>query len=327
MGPKSSRPPSRPSGAPIRAAAISDVPKLYDDHEGTETDQTAVIAPKSFRTRRRATLMAMAGSVAGDVFRLEKDRTSIGRSKAADIVLADEGVSRIHCVIVRRGDGAWAFEDHRSTNGTIINGVTKLAGDLAPGDRIQVGAEAVLQFGFFDDAEEELAKKMYEGATRDPLTRALNRRHFFERLGAEVSYATRHNDALAAIVFDVDHFKSINDSYGHAGGDAVLREIGATVGGLLRNEDIFARHGGEEFVVVARGLSLKEGAKLAERVRKTIQDKKLVFEGKRFCVTVSAGVAELREVKTGSHAEELLRLADARLYRAKQAGRNCVFAK
>lgn len=326
MGPKSSRPPSLGS-APPKQAATSDVPKLYDDHEGTETDHTAVIAPKSFRTNRRATLMAMAGSLAGNVFRLEKDRTSIGRSKSADIVLGDEGVSRIHCVIVRRSDGTWAFEDNGSTNGTIINGVSKVTGDLAAGDRIQVGAEAVMQFGFFDDAEEELAKKMYEGATRDPLTRALNRRHFFERLGAEVSYATRHRDSLAAIIFDVDHFKSINDSYGHAGGDAVLREMGTTVGELLRNEDIFARYGGEEFVVVARGLGLKEGSKLAERIRTTIQDKKFSFEGKRFRVSVSAGVAELKEVKTPSPADELLRLADARLYRAKQAGRNCVVTK
>src|SRR5688500_1998631 len=122
MGSGSSRPPSGSSGPP-KEAASSDVPKLYDDDEGgTKTDQTAVIAPKSFRTRRRATLMAMAGSLAGNVFRLEKERTSIGRSRAADIVLRDEGVSRIHCVIVRRGDGQWAFEDQGSTNGTSSNG-------------------------------------------------------------------------------------------------------------------------------------------------------------------------------------------------------------
>jgi two-component system cell cycle response regulator len=339
---RSSRPPSRrrggaPDGGSTTTSELprvsselprvsSDVPRVYEDHEGTATDQTAVITPKSFRTRRRATLMVISGSLAGNVIRLVQERTTIGRSKSADIVLTDEGVSRIHCIIYGHGD-TFSFEDQRSTNGTIVNGRQVAAGELAAGDRIQLGSEAVLQFGYFDDHEEELAKKMYEGATRDPLTHALNRRHFLERFNAEISYATRHEDKLAAIIFDVDHFKSINDSFGHLGGDSVLKAIGATVGALLRTEDIFARYGGEEFVVIARGLSLQQATKLAERIRKTVEDHDFSFERKRINVSVSAGVAELAEVKTADRAGELLRLADVRLYAAKQAGRNRVIAK
>lgn len=327
MGVKSTRPPPRrsttPRAIPRVDAHSSSPPKLYDEEiEGTETDQTAIIAPKSFRTARRPTLMAMAGNHAGNIFRIDKEAVSIGRAGTADITLSDQGVSRIHCVVTRDGAGRYFVEDRGSTNGTIVNGGQVTRAELSAGDRIQLGSEAVLQFGWFDEAEEELAKRMYDGATRDPLTRAFNRRHFYERLASEVSYATRHAEKLSAVLFDIDHFKKINDTLGHAGGDAVLREVGALVGALLRSEDIFARYGGEEFVVLARGLPLKHGMKLAERLRTAIEAHPFMFDGKRVKVTISLGVAELSEAKDARPGERLLMLADGRLYKAKANGRN-----
>jgi diguanylate cyclase (GGDEF)-like protein len=302
-------------------------PRLYEDHEVTETARTPVVVPKSFRTTRRPTLMMMAGSLAGHVFRVEKVEVTIGRSKTADVTVSDQGVSRLHCTISVDGAGRYFVEDNRSTNGTIVNGGRITRVELQAGDRIQVGSEAVFQFGYFDAAEEELAMKMYEGATRDPLTRAFNRRAFFERLQSELSYATRHSEKLVIVLFDLDHFKSVNDTHGHTGGDAVLRELGKTVGNLLRTEDVFARYGGEEFVVLARGLSLKQGVKLAERIRKAVQDRAFVHESQTFHVTVSVGVAELADAKDAASAERLLTVADRRLYQAKAKGRNCVVSK
>jgi diguanylate cyclase (GGDEF)-like protein len=278
------------------------------------------------RTAQRPTLMTMAGDGAGRILRVDSDRTTIGRSKRATIELLENGVSRLHCAIVREKSGRWMIEDLGSTNGTLVNGgrVTRI--ELSAGDRIQLGPDVVLQFGFYDDAEESLATKLYEAATRDPLTRAHNRRYLMERLSAEVSFATRHSQKLALVIFDIDHFKRVNDEHGHSVGDAVLREVAYAVTQTLRNEDVLARYGGEEFVVLARGLSIKNGALLAERMRKALETRAIEAESKKLRVTVSAGVAALDECAL-PNGNSLLALADSRLYRAKSAGRNCTIAK
>jgi diguanylate cyclase (GGDEF)-like protein len=330
----SSRPPnvssSRPPNLGREEVTITEsrpIPNVgVDDEEMSITDQTSVVAPKSVRTKQHPTLLVMSGDSAGKVFRIEIDRVIIGRSRQCDITLMDHGISRQHCAIVR--DGAECLvEDMGSTNGTIVNGrrVERLA--LVAGDRVQIGPEVVFQFGYFDDAEEALAVRLYEAATRDPLTRAHNRRSFLERLSAETSYAARHKEKLALVILDVDHFKSVNDSYGHAVGDDVLREVAKVIGSTLRNEDLFARYGGEEFVILARGLSVKNAAKLAERVRKAFEEKVMAIGKQKFRVTISLGVAELSECKTDVTGTALLQLADGRLYAAKEAGRNRVVAK
>jgi diguanylate cyclase (GGDEF)-like protein len=107
----------------------------------------------------------------------------------------------------------------------------------------------------------------------------------------------------------------------------VLRFIGASVASLLRTEDVFARYGGEEFVVVARGLSLKQGVKLGERIRKALEAQVLVFEKRRFRVTISAGISELSEQAVRGDPNQLMLLADGRLYSAKAQGRNRVVSR
>jgi diguanylate cyclase (GGDEF)-like protein len=302
------------------------IPRVSDDDELSITDQTAVVAPNSVRSKARPMLMVMVGKSAGQVFRLTKSRTTIGRSKQAEIVLDDEGISRVHCAFTNDA-GGWSVEDVGSTNGTIVNGERVSSISLQAGDRVQVGASAVVQFGFYDDTEEGLVSKLYEAATRDPLTGVSNRRNLFERLEAEVSFATRHGEKLVAVMFDIDHFKSINDSYGHAVGDSVLRDVAQCIGATLRNEDVFARYGGEEFALLARGLSVKNGVKLAERIRELVSDRVLALGGNRFRVTVSAGVAELGECKPARTGAALLDLADRRLFLAKERGRNRIVGK
>ena len=302
------------------------IPSAHGDDDAPSTEQTHVVAPRSIRTAQRPTLMMMAGDGAGRVLRINEDRTTLGRSKRATVELRENGVSRVHCAIVREKSGRWMIEDLGSTNGTLVNGGRVTRVELSAGDRIQLGPDVVMQFGFYDDAEESLATKLYEAATRDPLTRAHNRRYLMERLSAEVSFATRHSQKLALVMFDIDHFKQVNDQHGHAVGDAVLREVAFAVTQTLRNEDVLARYGGEEFVVLARGLSLKNGALLAERMRKALESRSIEIDSKKLRVTVSAGVAALDECNVPNGAS-LLGLADARLYRAKDTGRNCVVAK
>jgi diguanylate cyclase (GGDEF)-like protein len=306
------------------------IPKLYaEEDDGTNTDKTGLLVPTNVRSAQRATLMVLAGSAAGKVYPIETDRFSIGRVRTSTLALADTGISRNHCTITRDTAGRYFIEDAGSTNGTLVNGQRVQRIELRTGDRIQIGAEIVFQFGFFDAAEEDLVNKLYESATRDPLTKALNRRAFQERLLAEVSYATRHRDPLIAVLLDIDHFKLVNDTHGHGGGDVVLSSVAQAIATTLRTEDVFGRYGGEEFVLLGRGLSLADGFKLAERIRLLVAAMEFQVGQLRFRITISAGVAELAEAteKVDAPGEALLSLADHRLYEAKRGGRNRIVAK
>ena len=169
----------------------------------------------------------------------------------------------------------------------------------------------------------KLKAEMYQKATRDQLTGMFNRRYCFERLREEFSFAQRHGQPLSVVMFDVDHFKQVNDTYGHAAGDAVLQRIGRVVMELVRNEDVVCRYGGEEFVCILRGLTLDQGQLFADRVRRTIEAQVIASGEHVLRVTVSLGVAALRGMNF-SNPEEMINEADAYLYVAKDGGRNQV---
>ena len=155
----------------------------------------------------------------------------------------------------------------------------------------------------------------------DALTGLHNRRHAAEHLVKHVSSARRHGLALSVLMFDIDHFKAINDTYGHAGGDAVLREFAARLRPILRTEDIPARWGGEEFLVIAP-VTTGEGAQaLGERIRACIADTPFAIGADQTCsVTVSVGCASSR----GDDPDALIDRADEALYLAKTSGRDQV---
>jgi len=159
-------------------------------------------------------------------------------------------------------------------------------------------------------------------ATTDELTGLLNRRHFFELARAELSRAVRHGLPLSAMLLDVDRFKSVNDNYGHAAGDQVLRQVAAVCRETLRAEDVVGRYGGEEFAVLLPATALGEAAAgLGERLRAALEGTVVVLPGLELRVTASIGVAELRE---DEDLASLLNRADAALYAAKGGGRNRV---
>src|SRR5262249_51984887 len=157
--------------------------------------------------------------------------------------------------------------------------------------------------------------------------RAFNRKYLTDRLVAEIAHARRHETELSLLMIDIDEFKKTNDVYGHLVGDMVLRVVAARIARLIRVEDVLARYGGEEFAIVARGTGSAQAVTLAERTRAEIELLELKAQAATFRVTVSIGVAALPEVGADDGPNELLALADTRLYRAKKSGRNRVCAE
>ena len=161
-------------------------------------------------------------------------------------------------------------------------------------------------------------------ANTDALTGTASRRHFHELGERELARATRHDEPIAALVLDIDHFKRVNDEYGHAGGDAVLRAFARRCQAQLRGTDILGRVGGEEFAVLLPATALPEALAAAERIRAAVADVAMAVEGTTLPVTVSIGVTSRRASETT--LEALLVAADEALYAAKRAGRNRVVA-
>lgn len=165
-------------------------------------------------------------------------------------------------------------------------------------------------------------RRLRDMAIRDELTGAFNRRHFMERGQQEFARWKRHNEPASLIMLDADHFKKVNDTHGHEAGDQVLRQLADTARAQLRTEDVFARLGGEEFVVLAPDTSIQGAMELAERIRAEVEARHVPVKGGRLAFTISLGVAQTLEQDTD--LEATLRRADLALYEAKENGRNQV---
>ncbi|MCK6535003.1 MAG: diguanylate cyclase [Polyangiaceae bacterium] len=274
--------------------------------------------------KNRSLFTVLTGPEPGRIFALDADELVFGREEPAVGRIVDDGLSRRHARVIARG-GSTYIEDLGSTNGTFV-GEQRLTGPrkLDDGDRIALGQNVVVKFSLVDALEEEAQRSLYESTVRDPLTRAFNRRYLEERLTSEHSYAARHGSDLTLAMLDIDHFKRINDTWGHAAGDLVLKKVSAAVSRSLRTEDVFARYGGEEFVVVLRGIPPDKALQFAERVRALVEGMAIVFEGHSLPVTTSVGVATMTATRAFASSAELLSAADGALYAAKNAGRNRV---
>src|SRR3954462_2092726 len=181
--------------------------------------------------RDRAYLVVLAGASVGEMYKIETEKTVIGRGQKATIRLLDDGISREHAQLVVQGDRI-VLEDLGSTNGTYCNGLkVESRKELVDGDKILVGSTTILKFTYHDNLDEIFQKQMYESALRDGLTKAFNKRYFTDRLESEFTFSTRHMTPLTLVLFDIDHFKSVNDTYGHQAGDHVLSEIATLLAG------------------------------------------------------------------------------------------------
>lgn len=282
-----------------------------------------VTAPK----RDQAYLIVLAGSMMGEMFKVGRERTIIGRGQRADIRMLDDGISREHCEIVAENEKL-VLRDLNSTNGTYCKGVRVTRHELVDGDKILVGSSTVLKFTYHDKLDEVFQRQMYESALRDDLTKAFNKKYFMDRVESEYAYAVRHNMPLSLVAFDLDHFKAINDNFGHPAGDYVLAEMSQIVHASIRVEDVFARVGGEEFSAICRGTDQIQGHTVAERLRTSVAAKEFVWDGKVIPVTMSVGLATVPNASIHD-ATEFIAAADQVLYEAKRSGRNrvCIWKK
>jgi diguanylate cyclase (GGDEF)-like protein len=164
---------------------------------------------------------------------------------------------------------------------------------------------------------------LIEHAKIDPLTGLPNRRALDDRLQQEWARLLRHGGHLSVIMADIDHFKNVNDRFGHPAGDEVLRQVARLLAQCCRESDLPARYGGEEFVIVAPEITAAAAAGFADRMRMTVCAQPLAVQGKNLDVTLSFGVADNAGLAS---PQDLVRMADEALYRAKSAGRNCVSA-
>lgn len=315
----------------MQRSALSDRPKLGDYGDDAAAERTAVVTLSSLRgggSRREAKdrflLIRARGAQLGQVTRLGAEPVRIGRTQECELWLSDDGVSRKHATIKKEQDG-YVIEDTQSANGTFVAGQRVERALLRDGDLIQFGPQAVFRFSIADESQEQLLRQLYEASVTDALTGANNREHFDQQLRMELSYARRHNTDLGLLMFDVDHFKRVNDTYGHPVGDDVLIEIARCVRRLVRNEDVFARYGGEEFALILRSIDIAGARAAGERLRAQIE--RLVIPSDRgpVNVTISIGCASLLTTSTPT-TEVLVQTADRRLYAAKHSGRNRVVA-
>jgi diguanylate cyclase (GGDEF)-like protein len=170
----------------------------------------------------------------------------------------------------------------------------------------------------------QLHESLTEQAVRDPLTHLFNRRHLMETLEREFTRADREGTQIGLVMLDIDHFKLINDTYGHKAGDLMLQALGSMLISQVRSSDFPCRYGGEEFLVVLPTATLDATLRRAEEWRSMVENMQVDFDGKKISVTISVGVAEYPVNATTP--VDILAWADSALYDAKKAGRNCVSA-
>ncbi len=252
---------------------------------------------------------------------LDGDRMLIGRAEGCDLRLDDSSISRQHARI-QRGAAGFEIVDLESTNGILVNDIPVTAAVLQSGDRIRLG-QRIFRFLSDTDLESQYYETVYTMMTRDGLTGAFNRRYLVEYLDREIARSRRFNRLLSLIMFDVDHFKTINDTYGHLAGDEVLRELSRRVQSVTSDGEILGRFGGEEFAIVAAEMDLRQAKELAETCRAVVASEPFVTAAGLLEVTISCGVAAPYP-NSLVHRDQLVAIADSRLYDAKRQGRNCV---
>lgn len=318
-----------PKGKKTGGVDLSQLPDEEDGDFEPEKTMNVVLDLSDVLSRvgepSQWTLSILNGSSAGLVAPLGEGEGEIvlGRAHDADVVFSDEGLSRRHAIVFRRGGELWV-RDLGSTNGTFVE-ATRVEGEhvLSAGDTLRL-AKTVMRVQKRSEDEVAAMRALYESSVRDPLTKLYNRRHLNERLGAEHAYAVRHRTELSVLLMDLDHFKRVNDTFGHQAGDTVLRAFAELLQRSARQEDLVARYGGEEFIALLRGVGPYGAEIFAQRVCRGTERLRIMYEGKRISITTSIGVATWTPAHPYSSVESLVAAADQCLYRAKGAGRNLV---
>ena len=271
-------------------------------------------------TAKEACLVVIYGMELGKKYNLDAPSLIIGRSSKSDIQIDQESVSRNHAKLVNTGKSI-LVRDLGSTNGTYVNDEMVDEYVLRDRDLVKIG-RTIFKFLTGGNIESAYHEEIYRLTTVDGLTQIYNKRYFMETLERELSRSQRYRRELSLIMFDIDHFKQINDTFGHLAGDYVLKQLASVIKTKIRREDMMARFGGEEFAIVLPEIDNTGALTFAEKIRRLCESTRFRFEEADMDVRISIGVASAQPEE--SDPNEFIKRADTLLYEAKRTGRNRV---
>ena len=287
--------------------------------------------PERLKRDLRPALVFLSGELIAVPIPLEREEVILGRALEADVRVNDSLVSRRHARINKRYNQEtnqleFILTDFGSRNGTLVNGQRVREEILQNGDKITIG-EHILRFDLLDEIDRAYQQQIHRLISHDDLTGLLSSRSFFSELRRESARAKAEERPFCVLMMDVDHFKCVNDTYGHLTGSKTLEEIGAVIIGIMRSGDAAARFGGEEFAAFLLDAEVPQAIVAAERIRSVIEGQEftVVRTGKPAAthrVTISIGISAYPG--DSSDPIELVEMADSALYRAKREGRNRV---
>lgn len=278
---------------------------------------------------RRCSLVVYSGSDTGRQITLPEGISSIGRSAAAQVQIDGPGMSRLHAEVMVEGSRV-TLRDLGSANGSYVQDDRLSAPRLLnDGDRLRLGS-VLLKFYEHHSVDAALHDRVYRMAMVDAGTGLYNRRYMHEALKRDLRQSRQRGRPISVIGFDLDRFKAVNDSHGHAAGDVVLRECAAVLSPLVGSAGTLGRLGGEEFLVVLPGLAVQGAGALAERMRAAVAAHSFLLpvphgspaEAIIHRQTISLGVAEWTTAMLD--VSDLLDTVDRRLYQSKHEGRDRV---
>jgi diguanylate cyclase (GGDEF)-like protein len=290
-------------------------------------DTLVNLKPATVLQLRRPVLVVLEGAEAQQSWVVERDNLIIGRDPACPVPLRDPTSSRRHARLwysEPEEEGlppTVRLQDLGSTNGTLVNGerLDDAPRMLREHDRIRIGA-TVLAFEYRDLREIQAEEALRRMAMTDALTGLFNRGVFDRELQREFDRCRRYGRPFSMVLFDLDHFKGINDTFGHPAGDRVLERVGRVVRQNIRDTDVGARYGGEEFGVILPETGPDGALQTAERLRTALAEMVVDAGGVALRVTASFGVATIDDEQPDCTA--MLAACDRALYRAKDRGRN-----
>jgi diguanylate cyclase (GGDEF)-like protein len=265
----------------------------------------------------------MEGTEAGRPYDVTGRSSTVGRGADDTIVVEDSSISRRH-VRIAADRRSVTLEDAGLVNSVSVNGQRVRRAELESGDLVVLSARVSFVFQRVSSAHLGLMQHLYDSSTRDRLTGAYCKKHYQDHLATEVAFCRRHGTDLGLVLLDVDLFRSFNDQHGHATGDAVLQHITKDIARQLRTEDLFARIGGDDFVILLRGINTEGCLHLAQRLRLSIAAFPIRIDSLALAVTLSLGCASLKGTEVTAQA--LTALAEERLEQAKGQGGNRVVA-
>jgi len=267
-----------------------------------------------------ACLIVISGGDIGHQHIIKINQTMIGRSINADIQVNDDSVSRDHAFIIKDKKG-YRVVDNESKNGCFVNDIRVDDHYLQDGELLRIG-NTIFKFLSRNNIEQAYHEELFRLAKIDGLTNIFNYKYFFDSLENELERAQRYNRELSLLMMDIDHFKKVNDTFGHRAGDHILKHLARIFVSRSRRVDYVCRYGGEEFAIILPEVDAMGAHKFASMLRKEISSHIFAFEQDEIPITISIGVADIMEGIQST--DDLVEMADRRLYRAKEGGRNRV---